>query len=58
MVVSDGSGHFTLVLTGGTYTLTSLAQLHTHGGRSLTTRVRAGRTTRITVRFLGYPMMA
>ena len=56
-VVSDGNGHFILVLAAGSYTITPLAQTHTRGGRSLTARVRAGQPTRVTVRFLGYPMM-
>ncbi len=57
VVVSDGNGHFSLVLTTGTYTVTPLPQAHTHGGRSFAVRVRAGQVVRITVRFLGYPMM-
>jgi hypothetical protein len=57
VVVSDGNGRFSLVLTTGTYTVTPLPQAHTHGGRSLTTRVRIGQVTRTTIRFLGYPMM-
>jgi len=56
-VVSDRNGHFSLVLAAGSYTITPLAQAHTNGGRPLTARVRAGQATRITVRFLGYPMM-
>ena len=58
VVVSDRNGRFTLTLTAGNYTISPLAQQHTKGGRSLTARVRAGQTTRIKVRFLGYPMMA
>ncbi len=57
VVVSDGSGGFNLVLAAGTYTIIPLPQTHTRGGRTLTARIRAGQTTRITVRFLGYPMM-
>jgi hypothetical protein len=57
VVVSNGSGHFSLVLAVGTYTIAPLAQPHTHSGRTLTARVRAGQTTRIAIRFLGYPMM-
>ena len=57
VVVSDGSGRFNLPLTAGTYAIVPLAQRHTRGGTTLTTRVRAGQTTRTTVRFLGYPMM-
>jgi hypothetical protein len=57
VVVSDGSGRFSLVLAAATYTIVPLAQTHTVGGTTLTARVRAGQTTRVTVRFLGYPMM-
>ena len=58
VVVSDRNGRFTLTLAAGSYSISPLAQQHTKGGRSLTARVRAGQTTRIKVRFLGYPMMA
>ena len=57
VVVSDGNGRFSLVLTTGAYTVMPLAQAHTQGGRSFAVRVRAGQVARITVRFLGYPMM-
>ena len=57
VVVSDGSGRFSLLLAAGSYTIAPLAQTHTRGGRTLTARVRAGQTTRITIRFLGYPTM-
>ena len=57
VVVSDREGQFSLVLTSGAYTIVPLPQTHTRGGRTLTASVRAGQTTRITVRFLGYPMM-
>jgi hypothetical protein len=57
VVMSDGSGRFNLVLASGTYSIIPLAQTHTRGGTTITARVRAGRTTRVTVRFLGYPMM-
>ncbi len=57
VVASDGNGQFSLVLTAGAYNVTPLSQAHTHGGRSFAVRVRAGQVIRITVRFLGYPMM-
>jgi hypothetical protein len=57
VVVSDAAGRFTLTVTPGTYTITSLPQPHTHGGKPLVVRVRAGAATRIDVRFLGYPLM-
>jgi hypothetical protein len=57
VVASDGGGRFSLVLAAGTYTIIPLAQTHTRGGTTLTARVRAGQTTRVTLRFLGYPMM-
>ena len=57
VVVSDGNGRFSLVLTAGAYTVVPLAQAHTHGGRSFAVRVRSGQVARIIVRFLGYPMM-
>jgi hypothetical protein len=57
IVASDAAGRFTFTLTPGTYSITPLPQRHTHGGKPLTARVRAGATTRIQVRFVGYPMM-
>jgi hypothetical protein len=57
IVVSDGNGRFSLVLTAGAYAVIPLAQAHTRGGRSFAVRVRAGQVAGITVRFLGYPMM-
>ena len=57
VVVSDGQGAFSLPVVAGLYTITPLPQAHTRGGNPLTFRVRAGRTVRITVRFLGFPMM-
>ncbi len=57
VVASDGGGRFSLVLAAGTYTIIPLAQTHARGGATFTARVHAGQTTRITVRFLGYPMM-
>ena len=57
VVVSNRSGRFSVSLPGGTYTVTPLAQAHTTGGPSLRVHVLAGRLTRVTVRFLGFPMM-
>ncbi|MGZ4389753.1 MAG: hypothetical protein ACXVZL_10265 [Gaiellaceae bacterium] len=59
-VRSDAEGHFTLRLSAGAYTVTPLAQpeLHTLGGPPLKVVIRSGRTTRILVRFAGFPQMA
>jgi hypothetical protein len=57
VVVSDQKGRFALLLPAGVYTITPLPQTHTRGGRKLTVRLRPGATTRVTIRFLGYPMM-
>jgi hypothetical protein len=57
VVVSDGKGAFSLPVVAGLYTITPLPQKHTRGGNPLTVRVRAGQTLRVTVRFLGFPMM-
>jgi hypothetical protein len=58
IVASDQHGGFNVQLTTGTYTLTPLPQAHTRGGTTLTVFIHAGIVTRVTVRFLGYPMMA
>ena len=58
VVVSDRHGRFNIQLTPGTYTLTPLAQAQTRGGTMLIVLIHAGIVTRVTVRFLGYPMMA
>jgi len=58
VVVSDSTGRFNLGLMIGTYTIVPLPQQHTHGGGTLTIRIPPGQTTHITIRFLGYPMMA
>ena len=57
ILVSDAKGAFRLSLVAGLYTITPLAQEHTRGGSPHTFRMRAGRTVRITIRFLGFPMM-
>jgi hypothetical protein len=57
-VVSDAQAHFIVRLAAGRYVITPVAQLHTHGGSSLTVRVRPGGVTSILVRFQGYPQMA
>jgi hypothetical protein len=58
VVVSDGTGWFELRLAVGSYIVTPLAQDHTRGGPTLTIQVSAAKTTRIWVRFQGFPMMA
>jgi hypothetical protein len=58
LVVSDATGHFALQLASGSYTITPLPQDHTRGGPLLTVQVTATKTTRIQVRFYGFPMMA
>ena len=59
VVVSTASGRFSVSLPAGHYVVTPLAQpaQHTNGGKRLIVQVRAGRTTRILVRFEGYPRM-
>ena len=60
LVRSDARGHFSVRLPVGSYKVTPLPQpaLHTLGGAQLTVRIRAGATTRILVRFVGFPQMA
>ena len=59
-VRSDARARFDLRLPAGTYVVKPLAQpeLHTLGGPQLTVRIRGGMTTRILVRFEGFPQMA
>ena len=59
VVVSTASGRFSVSLPAGHYVVTPLAQpaRHTNGGKRLIVQVRSGRTTRILVRFEGYPRM-
>ena len=57
VVVADRTGSFSISLTAGAYTVTPLAQAHTKGGPLLKVRVQTGRVTRVSVRFLGFPMM-
>jgi len=57
LVVSDAHARFSLRLGSGDYRITPLAQSHTYGGKSVTARVEAGSTTRVTVRFVGFPQM-
>ena len=57
LVVSDSQGRFILRLPAGSYTVTPLAQAHTHGGTPLRVRVEADTLTRVLVRFQGFPMM-
>jgi hypothetical protein len=56
-VASDGSGRFALRLAAGSYRVAPLAQAHTRTGTPVQVRVRAGATTRILVRFEGFPRM-
>jgi hypothetical protein len=46
-----------LRLDAGSYLVTPLPQHNTHGGPRLSLRVDAGATTRVLVRFLGFPQM-
>ena len=57
VVVSDGTGRFSLRLVAGRYTVTPLPQAHTKGAAPVQVSVRGGLTTRILVRFEGFPMM-
>jgi hypothetical protein len=57
LVVSDATGTFNVRLDAGTYLITPLAQLHTHGGKTLTIHIRSGELTRVLVRYQGYPQM-
>jgi len=58
VVASDQHGRFNVQLATGTYSLTPLPQAHTRGGHTLTVMIHTGTVTRVTVRYLGYPMMA
>lgn len=57
VITSDRTGSFSISVTAGVYTVKPLAQPHTKGGPLLRVRVLSGRVTRVTVRFLGFPMM-
>ena len=57
LVTSDGRGHFTLTLPAGRYRLTPRAQQHTRGSNPISVTVKAGRATRVLVRFQGFPEM-
>jgi hypothetical protein len=57
LVLSDTNGRFSLRLTSGDYLITPLPGQHTRGGKNITAHIAAGSTTRITVRYLGYPEM-
>jgi hypothetical protein len=57
-VTSNAQGTFHVRLGAGTYLVTPLPQRSTHGGPRLTVRIRAGATTRVLVRFVGFPQMA
>ena len=55
---SDPNGSFRIDLPAGTYAVTPLPQAHTRGGTVVTVRVRNRQVAHITIRYLGYPMMA
>jgi hypothetical protein len=55
LVVSDANARFSVRISSGDYLLRPLAQRHTHGGKSITVHLAARVTTRVTVRFIGYP---
>jgi hypothetical protein len=57
-VTANAQGNFHLRLAAGMYLVTPLPQRNTHGGPRLTVRIRAGATTAVLVRFVGYPQMA
>jgi hypothetical protein len=57
VVVSDRLGRFAVRLSSGDYQVTPAVQDHTTGGRRLTIHIRSGQTTRILVRFNGFPRM-
>jgi hypothetical protein len=57
LVLSDTNARFSVHLSNGDYLITPLAQRHTHGGKSITAHIAAGSSTRVTVRFIGYPQM-
>jgi hypothetical protein len=41
----------------GDYVIAPLAQRHTRGGKTVTAHITAVSSTRVTVRFIGYPQM-
>ncbi len=57
LVASDALGRFALRLPAGAYVVVPLPQAHTSGGAWVRARVRAGETTRILIRFEGFPKM-
>jgi len=57
LVVSNGRGRFDLALAAGRYRLLGLLQQHTRGGSPIIVTVKADRTTRVLVRFQGFPQM-
>jgi hypothetical protein len=56
-VTSDARGRFALRLPAGSYLITPVRERHTHGGKRVIVRVRAGKSTNILVRFDGFPQM-
>ena len=57
-VTSDTAGRFSLRMRVGSYLITPLPQQHTHGGERVVIEVRAGESTAVAVRFVGFPQMA
>ena len=57
LIVSDADAHFSVRLSSGDYLITPLPGQHTRGGKNITTHITADSTTRISVRYLGYPQM-
>ena len=56
-VTSDAHGRFVLRLPVGSYLILPLPDPHTHGGKRVIVRVRAGKSTNTLVRFDGFPQM-
>src|SRR5947208_2307746 len=57
VVRSDAAGRFSLRLSPGRYVVRTLAMPHTTGATRLVVAVRAGATTRIVLRYDGFPKM-
>jgi hypothetical protein len=56
-ITSDAGGRFTRRLPVGSYLITPLRQRHTHGGKRVIVRIRAGESTTTVLRFDGFPQM-
>lgn len=57
VIVSDGSGRFAVHLRAGTYVVKTLPMPHARGGSRIVVTVRAGLTTRVVLRYDGFPKM-